>query len=264
LPSLSIAITALAFSANASLVCPSFLATDDSNRLAESATGLKVMQLAYQDRQWDLTLYEGERLRLQGLANASVHLIMSQAAFAKGDFGLAHALSACACSDADSLSPSDSELARRLWFASDLHSPAHEKAWQGLRDTIQSISNVCAHFTDAEKQSAHSLLDQLLGPPVYSPPLATSLALLPGVGYAYAGESRTAMTTVILVAGLYAAGAAYALNEAPWRAGACFTLGGVFHLSSIFGSGQAAVNANAKQKRRLIRDFQPTWFGFQP
>lgn len=89
------------------------------------------------------------------------------------------------------------------------------------------------------------------------PGLAAALSLVPGGGYLYAGQGADAFTALAVAGVCYGAAAWYLRHEAPVRGWAAAGLGGVFHLSGIYGGWRAARETNRSRRIGFLKALHP-------
>lgn len=85
------------------------------------------------------------------------------------------------------------------------------------------------------------------------PAVAALLSVFPGGGYFYAGQAADGWTALAAACILYGAAGWYLGHDAPVRGGMAAALGGVFHLSGIYGGHRAARETNRTRKVGFLR-----------
>lgn len=90
-----------------------------------------------------------------------------------------------------------------------------------------------------------------------SPALAAALSLAPGGGYLYAGQSGDAATALLVTGVCYGAAAWYFHHRAEGRGWMAAGLGGVFHLSGIYGGQRAARETNRSRRIGFLQALHP-------
>lgn len=86
-----------------------------------------------------------------------------------------------------------------------------------------------------------------------SPGLAAWLSVAPGGGYFYAGQPADGWAALAAVVLLYGAAAWYLHHDAQVRGWAAAAMGGVFHLSGIYGGHRAAREANRTRRIGFLK-----------
>ncbi|MDB5105715.1 MAG: hypothetical protein JWP91_3404 [Fibrobacteres bacterium] len=93
-----------------------------------------------------------------------------------------------------------------------------------------------------------------------SPGLALGLSVLPGLGYAYAGQTGDGIFAFTVVSLFYGVAAFYALEDAPVRAWTFGGFGAVFHLSNLYGAQRAARETNKRRKAAFLASLHDVIF----
>lgn len=146
---------------------------------------------------------------------------------------------------------------KALYAAATLHLLGRDveakAAWPARESSASSASSYMGAGCGAADGDPLAWLDK----GYLSPPLAAGLSAFPGGGYFYAGQPGDGWTALMAVTVLYGVSAFYAWQDAPVRAFAAAGIGGVFHLSGIYGGYRAAVEGNRKRKRAFLRALHP-------
>lgn len=108
-------------------------------------------------------------------------------------------------------------------------------------------------FAHSDTPVSEELLSQAVSPK--KPWLAGSLAVIPGLGYAYNGMYQTALSALLMNAAIFASAWELADHDLPIAAVSLSLAGSAFYLGNIWGSMNAANNYNQKARERGIEKY---------